>query len=126
MVVLGGRRDLVAVYDDAAAVLALAPDMRALAALGRPVIVTAADAGGGADFVSRFFAPGLGVDEDPVTGSAHATLIPYWASRLGKLRLDARQVSRRGGELRCDSRGDRVTVAGRCAAYLEGTITVDA
>ena len=78
----------------------------------------------GIDFVSRFFAPARGVDEDPVTGSAHCTLIPYWAERLGKSRLQARQLSRRGGALSCAMRGDRVTIAGRALLYLEGIVTI--
>ncbi len=68
--------------------------------------------GGGADFVSRYFAPGEGIDEDPVTGSAHCTLAPYWGARLGKARLVARQVSPRGGELEVSLSGDRVAIAG--------------
>ncbi len=78
----------------------------------------------GIDFVSRFFAPAHGVPEDPVTGSAHCTLIPYWAERLGKSRLEARQLSRRGGRLSCGLHGDRVTIAGRAVLYLEGAITI--
>jgi len=111
MVVLRGER----------AVRALAPDLGAMVRAGLDeAIVTAR--GVDCDFVSRFFAPGLGIPEDPVTGSAHCTLVPYWASRLGKTRLHARQVSRRGGELLCELRGDRVTIAGRAVTYLEGTI----
>lgn len=79
---------------------------------------------GGADFVSRYFAPSFGVPEDPVTGSAHCTLIPYWAARLGKDRLTARQISARLGELTCEAKGDRVSIAGRAVLYLEGAITV--
>jgi predicted PhzF superfamily epimerase YddE/YHI9 len=74
--------------------------------------------------VSRFFAPAQGVPEDPVTGSAHCTLTPYWAQRLGKTRLEARQLSPRGGTLTCTLTGDRVTLTGRAVMYLEGTITV--
>ena len=80
----------------------------------------------GADFVSRFFAPAAGVAEDPVTGSAHCTLVPYWADRLAKTTLEARQVSRRGGAMRCVIDGDRVRLTGRAVCYLEGTITSDA
>jgi predicted PhzF superfamily epimerase YddE/YHI9 len=76
------------------------------------------------DFVSRFFAPDAGIAEDPVTGSAHCTLVPYWAKRLGKTKLHARQVSRRGGELWCSLEGDRVRMAGHGKAYLKGQITV--
>jgi PhzF family phenazine biosynthesis protein len=122
-------RDYLAVYDDPGQVAALTPDFAALAKLDRAVIVTApapskSVIGDEVDFVSRFFAPGLGVDEDPVTGSAHCTLIPYWAETLGKTRLDARQLSRRGGSLRCALRGDRVDIAGRAILFLTGTIDI--
>jgi predicted PhzF superfamily epimerase YddE/YHI9 len=86
------------------------------------VIVTAP--GRDADFVSRFFAPKVGIPEDPVTGSAHCTLIPYWSRRMGRSRLHARQVSARGGELWCALEGDRVSLAGEAALYLEGVIRV--
>jgi PhzF family phenazine biosynthesis protein len=111
------------VYSQADEVRALQPDHARLARVtpGR-VIVTAP--GTDCDFVSRFFAPDAGVPEDPVTGSAHCTLTPYWASRLGRTRLHARQVSARGGELWCEQRGDRVGIAGRAATYLRGTLTV--
>lgn len=116
-------RDLMAVYDDEGVVRGLRPDMGRIAALDTfAVIVTAP--GRDCDFVSRFFAPAKGVPEDPVTGSAHCALIPYWSRRLGKARLHARQVSARGGELYCELRGDRVAIAGRAAPYLEGTIEV--
>jgi predicted PhzF superfamily epimerase YddE/YHI9 len=88
------------------------------------VIVTAP--GDISDFVSRFFAPSVGVDEDPVTGSAHCTLIPYWAEQLGKTELYARQVSKRGGELFCKLEGDRVKIAGNAVLYLKGEIYVEA
>ena len=78
--------------------------------------------GDAVDFVSRFFAPDCGVPEDPVTGSAHCTLTPYWAEHLGKSRLHARQISRRGGELWCELRGDRVEISGNAALYLSGSI----
>jgi predicted PhzF superfamily epimerase YddE/YHI9 len=84
------------------------------------VIVTAP--GSDSDFVSRFFAPARGVPEDPVTGSAHCTLIPYWAGRLHKTSLHARQVSARGGELFCEHRGDRVMMSGKAALFLTGQI----
>ena len=86
------------------------------------VIVTAP--GSDVDFVSRFFAPQAGINEDPVTGSAHCTLTPYWSDRLGKDRLDARQISARGGSLRCTMRGDRVGIAGQAAVYMQGEIRV--
>ena len=82
----------------------------------------AAEADSGVDFVSRFFAPKYGIDEDPVTGSAHCGLIPYWANRLGKSEMVAHQISARGGELHCRLDSDRVRIAGRVAPYLEGTI----
>jgi len=117
-------RDFLAIYESADDIAALAPDFAALAALDRFAIIVTAPGTGGIDFVSRFFAPARGVDEDPVTGSAHCTLIPYWAERLGKNRLNARQLSRRGGALSCALDGDRVTIAGRALPYLEGTITI--
>jgi PhzF family phenazine biosynthesis protein len=114
-------RDYLAVYESEQQVRALAPDMGALRRVGHfAVIVTAP--GSDVDFVSRFFAPASGVPEDPVTGSAHCTLTPYWARRLGKTRLHARQVSARGGELLCEHRGERVLIAGRAVRYLEGAI----
>ncbi|WP_044564669.1 PhzF family phenazine biosynthesis protein [Azospirillum sp. B4] len=118
-------RDYLVVYDDAAAVRALTPDMAALMDIDRfAVIVTAPGDEPGVDFVSRFFAPAKGVPEDPVTGSAHCTLIPYWARRLGTDRLSARQVSRRGGALTCRLDGDRVRIGGQAALFLEGHIHI--
>jgi PhzF family phenazine biosynthesis protein len=114
-------RDYLIVYDNEDTVRSLEPDMRALLDIDLfAVIVTAP--GRRTDFVSRFFAPAKGVNEDPVTGSAHCTLIPYWAARLGKSQLMARQVSLRGGTLHCEHRGDRVTIAGEAALFLKGQI----
>ncbi len=114
-------RDYLAVYDSEEEVRSLEPDMELLKDLDHfAVIVTAP--GRDSDFVSRFFAPAHGIPEDPVTGSAHCTLIPYWAKRLGKSKLHAFQVSSRGGELFCQDRGDRVLLSGRAVKYLEGTI----
>lgn len=111
----------VALYDDEQTVRALMPDFRQLASLdNHGVIVTAP--GGDCDFVSRFFAPKFGIDEDPVTGSAHCTLAPLWAGRLGRNSLRARQISHRGGELRCEAAGARVRIGGQAVAYLEGEI----
>src|SRR5207237_5431874 len=121
---LPAARHYLAVYEGTDDVAALAPDLAALATLDRFAVIATAPGRGGIDFVSRFFAPARGVDEDPVTGSAHCTLIPYWAARLGKRRLDARQLSRRGGALSCAIDGDRVTIAGRALLYLEGIITI--
>ncbi|NLV30323.1 MAG: PhzF family phenazine biosynthesis protein [Acidobacteria bacterium] len=113
--------DLLAVLDSEQTVRRLDPDIAALGRLPcRGVIVTAR--GDRCDFVSRFFAPRVGIPEDPVTGSAHCVLIPYWAAKLGKGSLHAFQVSRRGGELFCENRGGRVAISGRAALYLEGTI----
>jgi PhzF family phenazine biosynthesis protein len=116
-------RDWLAVYDTEEEVRALRPDFAKVAALGAfAVIVTAP--GKNSDFVSRFFAPGAGVPEDPVTGSAHCTLIPYWSRRLGKKSLHALQVSKRGGELWCEDAGERVKIGGHAVTYLEGTIRI--
>jgi PhzF family phenazine biosynthesis protein len=116
-------RDYLVVYASEAEVLSLKPDMAALMDIDRfAVIVTAP--GKDCDFVSRFFAPAKGVPEDPVTGSAHCTLTPYWSRRLGKTQLRARQVSPRGGELRLEDRGERVAISGQAVLYLEGTIEV--
>ncbi len=89
----------------------------------RTVIVTAE--GRGCDFVSRFFAPSFGIDEDPVTGSAHCMLIPHWANKLNKTKLTAQQLSQRTGELVCELKGDRVLIAGKAVLYLEGKIWVE-
>lgn len=118
-------RDYMVAYETEEEVRALRPDFQRLAEADRfAVIVTAPSQTEGYDFVSRFFAPAAGVPEDPVTGSAHCTLVPYWAQRLGKRRLRARQVSRRGGELECEWKGSRVEIAGRAVLYLKGTISV--
>jgi PhzF family phenazine biosynthesis protein len=121
-------RDLVAVYARAEDVRALRPDMTAIEALEGEfaVCVTAPGTGADADvdFVSRFFAPAKGVPEDPVTGSSHATLVPYWAARLGKKVLRARQTSARGGELRCQLEGERVVLTGRAVTVLSGVMTL--
>ena len=114
-------RDYLVVYKSEEEVRALQPDMEALMQVDRfAVIVTAP--GTRSDFVSRFFAPAKGVPEDPVTGSAHYTLIPYWSKRLGKKKLHALQVSPRGGELWCEDRGERVTISGKAIRFLEGNI----
>jgi PhzF family phenazine biosynthesis protein len=118
-----GKTDYLLVYPSEEDVKALAPDFADLAMVpARGIIVTAP--GREVDFVSRFFGPQVGVNEDPVTGSAHTTLTPYWAKRLGKSHLSARQLSKRGGSLRCRLVGDRVEIAGRAVPYLEGEITI--
>ncbi len=119
-----GARDLLVVYDSAAEVAALKPDLDALAKVECWAAVVTAPGEDGVDFVSRFFAPRQGVPEDPVTGSSHCTLTPYWAQRLGKTELEARQLSCRGGALHCTLDGARVRIAGRAVLYLEGQISV--
>ena len=117
--------DYLVVLESEEQVRGLRPDMGRLTALPhRGTIVSAP--GADCDFVSRFFAPAVGIPEDPVTGSAHCALTPYWAERLGKSSLHARQVSARGGELWCDLGEDHVRIAGRAVRYLEGTIYVPA
>ena len=108
-----------------AAVRELRPDFARIAALDTyGVIATAPGTGADADadFVSRFFAPRQGVPEDPVTGSAHCVLTPYWAGRLGRMRLHARQVSARGGEIDCQLRGERVSLGGQAVLVLRGSL----
>ena len=116
-------RDYLCVFDSESEVRQLRPDFRALAELDVVGIIATAP-GEDCDFVSRFFAPRVGVNEDPVTGSAHCTLVPYWAERLGKKTLFARQISRRGGHLFCELCGDRVKISGSCALYLRGEIDI--
>jgi PhzF family phenazine biosynthesis protein len=116
-------RDMMLVYEKEADILALNPDFNALAKIDLlGVIVTAK--GDNSDFVSRFFAPSAGVNEDPVTGSAHCNLIPYWANQLQKNKLHAFQLSSRGGELFCELKGDRVLMAGHAITYLKGDIFI--
>ena len=118
-------RDMMAVFPAEDQIRALRPDMPGVMALdANAVIATAPASAPDIDFVSRFFAPKIGIPEDPVTGSAHCTLIPYWAERLGKDMLHALQVSPRGGELFCryDKGKGRVRIGGRSVTYLEGTI----
>ena len=117
---------MAAVFASTEEVRALAPDLALVAALPSDGIIATApgDPKSGEDFVSRYFAPGVGIPEDPVTGGIHCLLIPFWAKRLGKRRLFARQVSKRGGELWCEDRGDRVAIGGQCANLMEGTITI--
>ena len=120
--VLRGQ-DYVAIYDREEEVRALAPHMDQVAALDTLGVIATAP-GASVDFVSRFFAPRAGVPEDPVTGRAHCSLTPYWSARLGKKKLRALQISRRGGELWCEDRGARVSICGRAVQYLEGAIEV--
>jgi predicted PhzF superfamily epimerase YddE/YHI9 len=116
-------RDYLALFDSPSQVAALRPDMDQLSQVDSLGVIATAP-GGGVDFVSRFFAPRAGVPEDPVTGSAHCTLIPFWSGRLGKTELAARQISRRGGELRCRLAGERVGIAGEAVVYCRGELEV--
>ncbi|BCB26108.1 putative isomerase [Sulfurimicrobium lacus] len=113
-----------AIFDTEAEIRSLKPDMEILKRLDLMGIIASAP-GSDADFVSRFFAPKVGVPEDPVTGSAHCMLTPYWAERLGKTTLLARQVSRRGGEIHCTLKGGRVELAGQAVLFLRGEIMVN-
>lgn len=117
--------DWIAVYDDAKTVENLAPNMAALnnfeAARG---IIATARGTGDIDFVSRWFGPRVGVDEDPVTGSAHCILTPFWADQMKKTKFKARQISKRGGDLICELKGRRVEITGNAVLYLKGEISV--
>ncbi len=116
-------RDIMLVYENEAEVIALKPNFAALAEIDvMGVIVTAK--GENCDFVSRFFIPSAGINEDPVTGSAHCNLIPYWAEKLDKNKLHAFQISERKGELWCELKGDRVLIAGKAITYLKGKIYI--
>jgi len=121
--VLANSHFYLAVLADEGAVLAVKPDMAALASLDREAVCITAP-GQNHDFVSRMFAPRLGIPEDPVTGAAHCMLTPYWAERLGKDELRARQVSSRGGDVGCRLAGDRVRLSGQAVFYLEGIVTL--
>ena len=114
-------RDLLAVFDTQQEVEGLRPDFQAIALLDTFAVIASAP-GQACDFVSRFFAPGAGIPEDPATGSSHCTLVPYWSARLGKQTLHALQLSRRGGEIFCEHQGAWVQIAGRAVEYLRGHI----
>jgi PhzF family phenazine biosynthesis protein len=121
--VYGSAEDLLVVLDSEKTVREVQPDFFTLEKMDyRGTIITAP--GERCDFVSRFFAPLLGIPEDPVTGSAHCVLIPYWAGILGKKTMYALQVSKRGGKLFCTDAGDRVKISGQATLYMEGTITL--
>jgi len=117
------EQDYMAVFCTEAEIVSISPDFTCLSRLNvLGVSITAR--GDGSDFVSRFFAPRLGIPEDPVTGSAHCTLVPYWADKLEKNNLHAFQLSPRKGELFCESRGERVLIAGKAVTYMTGELTV--
>lgn len=116
------HRDLLVELMNQDAVQKCDPDFALLNKTGYKVIITAP--GKEVDFVSRFFAPTVGINEDPVTGSAHSQLIPFWADKLGKEKLSAQQLSQRGGVLKCEQKGDRVMMGGNCVFYMKGEIDV--
>jgi PhzF family phenazine biosynthesis protein len=120
-------RDFLVIVEQATQVRTLSPDIRALAKLdiGIGGIIVTAPGEGNVDYVSRFFAPSVGIDEDPVTGSINCTLAPYWAGRLRKQTLRTQQLSARGGELRCRIVGQRVKIAGQARLYLQGTLELE-
>lgn len=123
--ILGSKRDYFLVYENAEQIRDLDPEYSHLAKLDRiGVIATAIGDEPGVDFVSRFFAPKTGINEDPVTGSAHSTLIPFWAGRLGKTKLFAQQISPRHGDLYCELVGDRVKIGGHAVLYSKSEIYI--
>ena len=110
------------IVDDEATVRALRPDLHALLGLG-PIVAIVSAPGDTVDFVSRVFTPHFDIPEDPVTGSAHAVAVPYWAERLGRTQLTAYQASARGGQVGCSLNGDRVVLTGQCVTVIEGIFT---
>jgi PhzF family phenazine biosynthesis protein len=119
-----GARDILAVFETEDRVRTMSPDFAALEKITDAFAIIVTAPGGRVDFVSRFFAPNAGIPEDPVTGSAHCTLVPYWSARLAKKKLHALQVSARGGELFCEDLGQRVTMAGRAVLFARGELTL--
>ncbi len=115
-------RDLLAVVDSEETVASMKPDFSLLGKLKEIFAVIVTAPGSDCDFVSRFFIPNFGIPEDPVTGSSHTELIPFWSERLSKKELTARQLSRRGGYLKCKDLGDRVLISGKAVTYLEGEL----
>jgi PhzF family phenazine biosynthesis protein len=118
-------RDMLLVVEDEAAVRELKPDFALLARIPGCFAYIVTAEGSDCDFVSRFFAPGAGIPEDPVTGSSQSTLIPFWAERLNKSRMTARQLSKRGGTLYCENCGERVKISGKAVLYLQGEIVIE-
>jgi PhzF family phenazine biosynthesis protein len=118
-----GKTDYMAVFENELQIRTCKPDLNILGKLdGRGLIITAK--GDNTDFVSRFFAPQSGIPEDPVTGSAHTTLVPYWSEKLGKIKLSAYQLSERGGEIFCTNFGERIGISGKAEIYIEGYIHI--
>ena len=116
-------RDYFVVLPNEEAVKNMEPDFSLMKQLNAGVIITAK--GHSADIVSRFFYPAAGIDEDPVTGSAHCNLIPYWSEKLGTTKIFAKQLSKRGGELWCEHKDDRVLMSGHCVLFMTGEISID-
>ena len=112
-----------ALYETEEQVRSIAPDFKIIERL-HPYGVVVTAPGANSDCVSRYFVPGFGIPEDPVTGSTHSALVPFWSKRLNKKKIHARQVSRRGGELFCEDRGGRVQIGGNAVKYMEGKINV--
>jgi len=119
--VVKGTTDYLLELENEEAVKTLTPDFKSMSGVKARGIIITAPGSGNIDFVSRFFAPAFGIDEDPVTGSAHTLLVPYWAGKTGKKLFHALQVSKRGGELKCVLEGDRVKIAGQAKLFLKGT-----
>jgi PhzF family phenazine biosynthesis protein len=117
------HRDLLVELMNEEAVKKCQPDFGLISKTGYKIIITAP--GKNVDFVSRFFAPTAGVDEDPVTGSAHSQLIPFWSEKLGKQKMSALQLSKRGGKISCEQNGDRVKMGGGCAYFMKGSILIN-
>ena len=122
--VYGNAFNYMALLESAKVLRELVPDMAAVARMDRPGVIVTAPGDGVYDFVSRYFAPAKGIPEDPVTGAAHCMLAPYWAKRLGRTEFRAYQASRRGGEILCRMKGDRVELEGSCVFYLEGEVEI--
>ena len=116
-----GKEDHLLIYKSEQNIINISPDFNQLAKVSQRGVIVSAP-GNNVDFVSRFFAPAAGINEDPVTGSAHTTLTTYWADRLKKQELNARQISARGGDLRCKNRGERIEIGGKVVFFLEGII----
>ena len=112
----------VGIYDDAAAIARMRPDLQRVAAFDRNAVIATAVSGEGADIVIRVFAPKVGLPEDPVCGTAHRIIVPYWAEKLGKRRIHSRQLSPRGGDLWCEDLGDKVVIGGESSLVIDGTI----
>jgi predicted PhzF superfamily epimerase YddE/YHI9 len=112
----------VAVYDDAAPIAAMRPDLGRVAAFDRTAVIATAPGNGASDIVIRVFAPNAGLPEDPVCGTAHRIVVPYWSERMGKARIHSRQLSPRGGDLWCEAKGDLVAIGGETRLVIDGTI----